>query len=84
VAVAHEVVLADGTTATVNSFHRAGVLAAQLAPSLRIVAATRSGVVEAFDDPDRSISAVQWHPERPGSPAALDRSILRGWLGRCA
>jgi gamma-glutamyl-gamma-aminobutyrate hydrolase PuuD len=84
VATSHLIELADERTFSVNSFHRSGVLVGQLAPSLRIVAATRGGVVEAFEHRDHAITAIQWHPERPGSAGALDRAILEGWVGRCA
>jgi gamma-glutamyl-gamma-aminobutyrate hydrolase PuuD len=60
------------------------VLAGGVAPSLRVLAATDGGVVEAVEDPDRAILAVLWHPERPGAPADLDRRLLDGWLDRCA
>lgn len=84
VATRHGVALNDERTFTVNSFHRAGVLADQLAPPLRILAATRGGVVEAFEHRDHPITAIQWHPERTGSSAQLDWAILDGWLRRCA
>jgi N5-(cytidine 5'-diphosphoramidyl)-L-glutamine hydrolase len=84
VATTHEIGLASGARATVNSFHRSGVLADELAPSLRILAATRGGVVEAFEHRDHPISAIQWHPERRGSSVELDWAIIESWLGRCA
>jgi putative glutamine amidotransferase len=80
----HSIRLASGDLALVNSFHGAGVLAGGVAPSLRVLATTDGGVVEAVEDPGRAILAVQWHPERRGAPAALDRQLLDGWLARCA
>ena len=84
VATTHDVVLNDARVFTVNSFHRAGVLVDQLAPSLRILAATRGGVVEAFEHRDHPVSAIQWHPERRGSAAELDWNVIDRWLGQCA
>ena len=84
VATSHVVELDDERTFSVNSFHRSGVLVDQLAPSLRILAATRGGVVEAVEHREHAITAIQWHPERPGSAAELDRAILDRWVGRCA
>jgi putative glutamine amidotransferase len=84
VAATHDVVLNDERVFSVNSFHRAGVLAHQLAPSLRILAATRGGVVEAFEHRDHAVSAIQWHPERRGSSAELDWTVLDRWMSRCA
>jgi putative glutamine amidotransferase len=80
----HDVDFADGRSERVNSFHTDGVMREQLAPSLVVVAATRSGVVEALRHPTLSVSAVQWHPERPNPSASLDRVLLRNWLAQCA
>ena len=45
----------------VNSIHHQAV--ERLAPPLRAVACAPDGVVEAVEDPDRDLLAVQWHPE---------------------
>ncbi len=84
VGTTHDLHLASGGSVRVNSFHRSGVLVDQLAPSLRVLARTGGGVVEAFEHPDRPISAVQWHPERPGSSPEIDRQMFDRWLARCA
>jgi putative glutamine amidotransferase len=45
----------------VNSIHHQAV--DRLAPSLQAVASSPDGIVEAVEDRDRSLLAVQWHPE---------------------
>lgn len=55
----HKVVGSDEIE--VNSIHHQSI--ARLADSLRIVACAPDGVVEAVEDPDRELLAVQWHPE---------------------
>lgn len=45
----------------VNSIHHQAV--ERLAPSLRAVACAPDGVIEAVEDPERYLLAVQWHPE---------------------
>jgi gamma-glutamyl-gamma-aminobutyrate hydrolase PuuD len=91
VAVEHEVTVeasAGGLTAgarhMVNSFHNNGIRRADLAPDLRVLAASADGCVEGLYHPDRPIVAIQWHPERPNPAQAADRVLFRTWLGRCA
>lgn len=67
---------------TVNSFHRQGLLAEDLAgPLLPIALSEPDGLVEALYHPRRRLAAVQWHPERPGAPRLFDRVILSRLLG---
>lgn len=80
----HPVTMSDGTERMVNSFHNQGVMAGQLAPSLKAFAQTRLGVVEAVRHVNAPVMAVQWHPERPNPSADLDRQLMQEWLARCA
>lgn len=89
VAVRHPVKLLDAfpipayrnRRVTVNSYHNHGVTPADLAPGLLPMAVSREGLVEALRHPHLPIFAVQWHPERKGSPAALDRALFKKALG---
>lgn len=64
----------------VNSYHNEGVLKADLAPPLEILAETTGGVVEALRYPGKPIFAIQWHPERYGSVSDIDNFFLQAWL----
>lgn len=50
-----------GTSAFVNSRHHQAVK--KVAPSLKVVAKAPDGVIEAVENGDASVQAVQWHPE---------------------
>lgn len=50
-----------GTEVETNSMHHQSVRA--LGKGLRVVAQARDGVIEALEDADGLIEAVQWHPE---------------------
>lgn len=50
-----------GEESFVNSRHHQAVR--EVAPSLKVVAKAPDGVVEAVENEDASIQAVQWHPE---------------------
>lgn len=64
----------------VNSYHDEGVLKADLAPPLEILAETTGGVVEALCYPCKPIFAIQWHPERYRSFSDTDNFFLQAWL----
>lgn len=68
-----------GATWTVNSFHRQAVTEATLAPPLRAFARAGDGVIEGLYHPSLPMLAVQWHPERPGAPTALDTALVGAW-----
>ena len=54
------------TTMRVNSRHHQGVTEERLAPSLRITARSRDGLVEGVESAEhRWVMGIQWHPERP-------------------
>ena len=58
-------ILGDGLY--VNSRHREGIK--KLAPSLKVSARSRDGMIEAMESRDNElIAAVQWHPENMDSP----------------
>ena len=63
----------------VNSYHRHGVLAPGLAPSLKTLGVSTDGLVEAVWCSEPAVVAVQWHPERPNSPTSVDHRLL-DWL----
>jgi putative glutamine amidotransferase len=67
----------------INSFHHQGVLRDGLASELRPFASTESGVVEGVTHRTLSITAIQWHPERPNPAADLDRKLLQKWFAQC-
>ena len=61
----------------VNSFHDQGVRTEGLAPSLSVFAYADDGrVVEGLFHEREPIIGIQWHPERPGAPAKLDRHLI--------
>lgn len=69
--------LAGVAEVEVNSFHNLGVSAQDLAPELIALAhSTSDGFVEAIAHRQEPILAVQWHPERPGGPSALDKALF--------
>ena len=66
--------LLAGETDQVSSYHHQGVLSAP--PGFRIAAWTSDGIIEAFEDIDRRLFAVQWHPERDRTGIPLLQAIL--------
>ena len=67
----------------VNSFHRQGVYRRGVARNLEIFATAEDDLVEGLFDPQRSITAVQWHPERPNSDPEMGESLITSWLAQC-
>lgn len=92
VAVEHPVEIVDsrfrerlGTgSLTVNSFHNHGVTLETLAPSLKVIAASGEGVVEALYHPELPVLATQWHPERKNPDPELGSALFRQWLQWCS
>lgn len=64
----------------VNSYHRHGVTTDGLAEGLVPCALASGGVVEAFRHGTFPVWGIQWHPERPGSSAELDRRLIHSVL----
>lgn len=91
-AVSHPVRLSDrfplaawrGRRVKVNSFHNHGVARENLFPGAISLAESPDGVIEALRHPRLPLFAVQWHPERKGSPAALDKALFRHVLGKAS
>lgn len=83
----HEICLTDGdwlqmaasTKLLVNSYHDDGVLIHQLAPCLSVTAVSGDDpdLVEGFKHQSLPLWGIQWHPERTGSSAAFDESLIR-------
>lgn len=65
----------------VNSIHHQAV--DRLARPLRAVACAPDGVVEAIEDPDRDLLAVQWHPESL-VPAQPHLALFEWLVGVCS
>ncbi len=61
----------------VNSYHRWGVAHDELAESLRALALSEDGLVEALAHVDAPLTAVMWHPEREPHPSAFDTALMR-------
>ena len=69
--------------ANVNSYHYWAI--DKLAPNFRVVAKSRAdGVIEAIEDRERKIFAIQWHPEqsfRRGDP--IERKFFENFVALC-
>ncbi len=65
----------NGKIVNVNSYHNHGVLIGSLAPELKVLAKTKSGLVEAFYHPKKSILAMQWHPERKSPDEKFTKTL---------
>lgn len=70
-----------GENAEVNSYHNDGAMPTDLAPSLRALALSEDGLVEAVVHERAAVAGVQWHPERDREHAwngPLIAFLLRG------
>lgn len=63
-----------------NSFHRNGVTAETLAPTLRVMAQC-GPVIEAVAHTTLPIVGIQWHPERDRSAVRLDNRLFEALPG---
>lgn len=63
----------------VNSYHSIGVDGG--AEKLRVAARSEDGVIEALEDPSRSVLGVMWHPERYDTPREVDLALFRAFFG---
>jgi putative glutamine amidotransferase len=64
----------------VASGHHQGI--GTLGNGLVATATADDGLVEAFERPDRSVIAVQWHPEALGTPPELAAAPFRAFAAR--
>lgn len=64
----------------VASGHHQGI--GELGDGLVATATAADGLVEAFERPDRSVIAVQWHPEALGTPPELAAAPFRAFAAR--
>ena len=63
--IEHNIIMSDGATYCVNSYHDDGVLTEDLADALEIIAYDNGKrLVEAVRHKSKKILGVQWHPER--------------------
>ena len=86
VAAQHEVNIAEDPSGThwagrrvVNSFHRYGIRAEDLQPSLHALAMTQDDWVEAAQLENSAVMGLMWHPERNMPYSAEDRGMIQ-WL----
>lgn len=77
---AHLKAARNAQTITVNSYHNTGIFEQNLAPELKVTATSADGLVEAFTHTKFPLTAIQWHPERPGSDALADKIIIQDWI----
>ncbi len=73
---------AIGESALVNSRHHQAVK--EVAPSLYVVATAPDGVIEAVENDDASIQAVQWHPENLWQNSPQQERIFTAFFDRVA
>jgi gamma-glutamyl-gamma-aminobutyrate hydrolase PuuD len=64
----------------VNSYHKQGVIKSDLATSLRAIAISDGGVIEALEHETKDVRAVMWHPERSKTPTDFDKEFIDAWL----
>lgn len=65
----------------VNSYHRNGVAASQIAQPLTPLLVAYDGIVEAAYAPQPRVLALQWHPERYSKARDTDLAIFERFLG---
>ena len=69
-----------GPTAFVNSRHHQAVK--EVAPSLKAVAQAPDGVIEAIENDDASVQAVQWHPENLWQSSPQQERLFTAFIDR--
>jgi putative glutamine amidotransferase len=82
VAVRHRIsgpLIAPGGRA-VNSYHKQGLLDADLGDELEAMAWSEDGVVEALHHRELPWLGIMWHPERDSPLAATDEQLIRRHL----
>lgn len=70
-------VFGGAATVDVSSYHHQAV--DRVGEGLRVVARAHDGCVEALEDPDARIVAVQWHPEDRADSVETDQ-VLFDWV----
>ena len=67
---------------TVNSFHHQSV--GRVGSGFRVAARSPDGVIEALEREGEAFQVgVQWHPERPGCPAAASDGLFAAFVAAC-
>tara|TARA_B100000073_G_scaffold110263_1_gene88967 strand:+ start:2093 stop:2725 length:633 start_codon:yes stop_codon:yes gene_type:complete len=61
----------------VNSFHDFGINKEKLPKNLKIIATDDNGAIEAFEDQDKKIFGIMWHPERNEKFDPIDVKIIK-------
>ena len=61
----------------VNSFHDLGINREKLPKNFKIIATDDNGIIEAFEDKDKKIFGIMWHPERNEKFDTIDFKIIR-------
>jgi putative glutamine amidotransferase len=74
--------LVGSDTIVVRSGHHQAV--AELGAGLVVTARAHDGIIEGFEDPDRWLVGLQWHPEDEDGPANDRRAIFEGFVRTCA
>lgn len=69
-----------GPTAFVNSRHHQAIK--DVAPNLKVIAQAPDGVIEAVENKDASIQAVQWHPENLWQNDPQQERIFTAFIAR--
>jgi putative glutamine amidotransferase len=67
-------------TDTVNSYHSWGIAKNNLSKELTSLAEDRDGNVEAFENRDKNIFAIMWHPERETPFQQNDLDLIKRFL----
>ena len=76
VAVKHKLFGKDGFNRVVNSYHNQACLSI-VNPSLKILAETEDGVIEAIKHSEYAILATMWHPERESPFDEADVNLIK-------
>ena len=74
--------IAKCNTMLVNSFHHQALNT--IGDGLKVSARALDGVVEAVENADGSVFAVQWHPELLYAENPEHRAIFETFVNRCA
>lgn len=72
--LAHALPAPAGASVSVSSYHHQAV--GELGRGLRVVARAADGCVEALEDENLNIVAVQWHPEDRAASLDIDQSLF--------
>ena len=66
----------------VNSYHNHGIDKNTISKRLRAFAVSEDGLIEGIYHPKYPIAGILWHPERPGSDIAADKSFVKSFVER--